>query len=156
MRRVLALSLRIIRQFVRDRRSLALLFVVPLFVMTILNFVLNNTSSGVTLGVVPPQGAAGQLIVQQLRSRLANQHGVSLKTVDAESVDTTLKNGDADGVLIFPPDFATQLAGQTPALTLRLEGSNPGAAQQLRSLTALLAASLGQLSASATTAATPA
>jgi ABC-2 type transport system permease protein len=157
MRRVSALSLRIIRQFLRDHRSLALLFVVPLFVMTILNFVLNNASSGVTLGVVPPQGPVGAQVVQQMQSRLSGQHGVLLKTVDAADVDTTLKNGDADGVLVFPTDFITQLAsGQSPALTLRLEGSNPGAAQQLRSLTTLLAASLAQPSASATTAATPA
>ena len=45
-RRVLALALRIVRQFMRDRRSLALLFVAPLLVMTLLNLVLNSSSSG--------------------------------------------------------------------------------------------------------------
>jgi ABC-2 type transport system permease protein len=149
IRRVMALSLRIVRQFARDRRTLGLLFIVPLFVMTILNFVLNNSSSGVTLGVVPPQGPLGQQVVQQLQSRLNGQQSISLKTVDAGAVDDALKNGDADGVLVFPADLAAQLAaGQAPTLTLRLEGSNPGAAQQLRSLTTLLAASLAQVSAS--------
>ena len=59
LRRVSALALRIIRQFLRDRRSLALIFLAPLLIMTLLNFVLNNSTSGVTLGVVPPQGQTG-------------------------------------------------------------------------------------------------
>jgi ABC-2 type transport system permease protein len=57
-------------------------------------------------------------------------------------VDQALKNGDADGVLIFPADLAT-LPGPSPqAVTLRLEGSNPPAAGELRALIAQLVDSL--------------
>lgn len=145
LRRVLAVAGRIVRQFVRDRRSLALLFVAPLLVMTILNLVLNNTASGVTLGIVPPDGPAGALLVSQLQARAQGQGGLTLKTIAVDQVDATLKAGDADGVLIFPGDFAAEVqAGQAPTLTLRLEGSNPSVAKELRGLVTLLVGSLAQ------------
>jgi ABC-2 type transport system permease protein len=142
-RRILAVAGRIVQQFVHDRRSLALLFVAPLLVMTVLNLVLNVSTAGVTLGIVPPDGPAGTTLVSMLQARTQAQTGFTLKTIAADQVDATLKNGDADGVLSFPADLASELAaGQTPQLTLRLEGSNPGVAKQLRGLTSLLVASL--------------
>lgn len=144
-RRVLTLAGRIIRQFTRDRRTMALLFIAPLLIMTILQFVLNSTSNSVTLGIVPPAGSAGTALAQRLQTQASEQGSLTLKTVAADQVDSTLKNGDADGVLIFPDDFAAQtLAGQSPTLTLRLEGSNPALAQQLRGLVAILVSGLKQ------------
>jgi ABC-2 type transport system permease protein len=137
-RRVLDVAGRIVRQFLRDRRSLALLFLAPLFVMTILNLVLNSSSSDVTLGVV-----VDDALYSQIHAQAQHQSGLTLRQVAADLVDATLKAGDADGVLVFPADFVSQLAsGQTPTLTLRLEGSNPGAASQLSALTPLLVGSL--------------
>jgi len=141
IRRMLALALRIVRQFLRDRRTLALLFVAPLLVMTLLNFVLNSSSSGATLGVVPPDGAAGDVIMGQLTSQLSGQNGLSVITVARDQVDAALKAGDADGVLIFPASLAELGTGQS--VQLRLDGSNPPAAQQLRALVAQLVARLG-------------
>jgi ABC-2 type transport system permease protein len=144
-RRVFAVSIRIVRQFLRDRRSLALLFVAPLLVMTILNLVLNNTTAGVTLGIVPPDGPLGSALVSQIKDHTKDQSGLTITTVARDQVDATLSAGNADGVLVFPADLASEIAsGQTPQLTLRLEGSNPTAAKQLHSLTSLLIASLAQ------------
>ncbi|MGH2515270.1 MAG: ABC transporter permease [Ktedonobacterales bacterium] len=140
LRRVLALALRIVRQFGRDRRSLALLFVAPLLVMTLLNFLLGSGGSGVTLGIVPPSGPVGAAILTQISDRLGSQLGVTIQPVARDGVDTALKNGDADGVLIFPASYSP---GQSSApVTLRLDGSNPGAARQIRALVAQLLASL--------------
>ena len=143
LRRTFAVSLRIVRQFLRDRRSMALLFLAPLLVMTILNLVVNSTSTSVTLGIVPPPGPPGAALVEQISTQAQAQSGLAIKVVAADAVDTTLKDGDADGVLIFPSDFFTTLAtGGTPQLTLRLEGSSPATAKQLRGLVSLLVASL--------------
>src|SRR5690348_11414442 len=144
IRRMLALALRIVRQFMRDRRTLALLFVAPLLVMTLLNFVLNSSSGGATLGVVPPDGAAGDVIMGQLTSQLSGQNGLSVTTVARDQVDAALKAGDADGVLIFPASLTALGTGQS--VQLRLDGSNPTAAQQLRALVAQLVARLGAAS----------
>lgn len=144
--RVLALSVRIVRQFLRDPRSLALLFLAPLLVMTLLNFVLNSSSNSVTLGLVPPDGPLGDALVSRLHTQFDSNSSIKLKRVARDAVDSTLRNGDADGVLILPADFgdpALAPAGVS-TLTLRLEGSNPGTAQQIRSLVSQLIASLQQ------------
>ncbi|HKB49622.1 MAG TPA: ABC transporter permease, partial [Ktedonobacterales bacterium] len=138
LRRVFALALRIVRQFLRDRRSLALVFVAPLLIMTLLNFVLNNSSSSVTLGIVPPSGQAGDAMLSQIRAQLSAASGVSVISVAPDAVDATLRNGDADAVLIFPASLGAY--GET--LTLRLEGSNPGAAQQIRGVVTQLVTGL--------------
>lgn len=141
IRRVLGLAVRIIRQFAHDRRTLALVFLVPLVVMTLLQIVLNSTSSDATLGMVPPAEPFGSQLVTQLQAKLPEH--VKLKTITADNVDATLKAGDADGVLVFPSDFLAQIqAGSSPTLTLRLEGSNPAAATQLRGMASLLVAAL--------------
>jgi ABC-2 type transport system permease protein len=140
-RRVLALALRIIRQFLRDRRSLALIFLAPLVIMTLLNFVLNSSSSAVTLGIVPPDGQAGALLLDQIHSDLAVVSGVTVLSVSRDAVDTTLRNGDADAVLVFPAAL-----GPDATLALHLEGSNPSAAQQIRGLVTQLVNGLAQAS----------
>lgn len=133
--RVMALAGRIIRQFLRDHRTLALLFLAPLLVMTLLQIVLNSSSSKVTLAIVPPSGALGATLVNNLRT----PDSVTVKVITADSVESGLKNGDYDGVLIFPSDFLVRLQqGQSPELQLRLEGSNPTAAKSLNGIVKLL------------------
>lgn len=137
-RRVLAIALRIVRQFARDRRSLALLFGAPLLVMTILNFVLNGTAASVTLGVVAPDGPTGSAVMSVIQSQLGGQSGLTVKQVARADVDATLKSGGADGVLVFP----AALGPNAPAPTLRLEGSDPAVARQLRQVVGQLVAAL--------------
>jgi ABC-2 type transport system permease protein len=148
--RVVALAGRILHQFLRDRVSLALLFLVPLFVPTILQLVLSNPTSGVVLGIVPPADPGGAAFVEQLEQRLREQQmqgglGVVVKTIAPDQAEATLTAGEADGILIVPTDFTRDLqAGQTPTLTLRLEGSHPAAAKELRGLVAMLVSALTQ------------
>src|SRR5487761_2531955 len=150
VRRTVALAIRIVRQFLRDRRTLALLFVAPLVIMTILNFVLGSSTSSVTLAIVPPSGAAGAVITQSLKTALARANGVTVTTISADQVDATLKAGDADGALIFPADFiATLASGGQPHVTLRLEGSNPPVAQQVKQIAAFALSSLATINPSA-------
>jgi len=151
IRRVLALALRIVRQFARDRRTLALLFGAPLLVMTLLNFVLNNSTAKLTLGVVPPDGAIGQQVMAQIQQQLGAQTELSVKTIGRDDVDGAIKRGDVNGVLVFPPSLST--AG--PAPTLRVDGSNPGAARQLRGVVAQLIAAFQQQVQTASSAAPP-
>src|SRR5689334_13075567 len=86
MRRVLDVSARIVRQFLRDRRSLGLLFFAPLLVLTLLNFVLNGTSSGATLGI-----ATSDTIYSLIQSQAHAPSNVTLKRVDPAGVDAALK-----------------------------------------------------------------
>lgn len=157
-RRILALALRVVRQFVRDRRTMALLFLAPLIVMTILNFVLNSSSSNVTLAIVAPSGAQGAALAYNLVSDLSGTKGVTATITSSEQVDSTLKGGNADAALIFPDDFFTALAsGGSPNVTLRLEGSSPNTANAAKQIASLaLAKAAATLAPTTLTGAAPA
>ena len=154
--RIGALATRIVRQFLRDPRTLALIFVVPVLVMTLLNLVLNNQSSAATLVVVLPTAGdtATTQFNQALKQALAQQSDtLTVNYMNASDADTALSNGDANGVLIFPSDFVTQLQQGSSAeqITLRLDGSNPGAAKALDNAVGALLQNLTQQRASAGT-----
>ncbi|MGE5334084.1 MAG: ABC transporter permease [Nitrososphaerota archaeon] len=137
--RVMALAGRIVRQFLRDHRTLALLFLAPLLVMTLLQIVLTSSSGSATLAIVPPAGPLGAALVQSIKT----PDSVTLKVISASQVEAGLKAGTYDGVLIFPDDYLAQAQqGQQPTLTLQLEGSNPSAANQLKSIVTLLIATV--------------
>lgn len=151
--RALALALRIVRQFLRDRRTMALLFVAPLVIMTVLNFVLGSSSSNLTLAFVPTTGLGSDTINQQVTTALGHVKGVQVMTISADNVDSTLKSGDANAALVLPPDLITSIqSGAQPKVTLRLDGSNPPAAQQAQQV---VAAALSSLSLPAATSASP-
>jgi ABC-2 type transport system permease protein len=147
--RIGALTLRIVRQFLRDPRTLALVFLVPILVMTLLNLVLNNQTSAISLAVVLPTAAdqSTALFNQNIKLALQQQDSVSVSYIAASDADSAIDNGDASGVLIFPPDFATQLQqkhGASESLTLKLDGSNPGAAKALTTAVTSLIQNLTQ------------
>lgn len=144
--RVLALAGRIVRQFARDRRTLALLFLAPLLVMTLLQVVLTSSDAAVTLAVVPPSGPLGAALVSAVKP----PDSISIKTITRSQVEPGLKNGDYDGALIFPDNFLAQAQqGQSPELQLRLEGSNPTVAKQLNGVVKLLINSMASAQPSA-------
>ena len=142
--RILALANRIIRQVLRDKRTLALIFVVPLVIMTLLYLVLTSTGNVHTLALVRPTGAGSDRVNALLDSFLPAQD--KLKTIDisANQVDSTLKNGNADAAIVFPPDFVRQIvAGQHPTVRIVLEGSDPTVASVMNDTASALVHQLG-------------
>ena len=105
--RVRALALRIIRQFIRDKRTLALLFLAPLLVLTLVHFVFDGQAITLDIGTVSVQ--------PQLTERL-NGEDVSVSSYpDAAQAKQALEEGRLDAVL--------SMADGKPALLL--EGSDP-------------------------------
>lgn len=124
--RILALAGRIVRQVVRDKRTLALIFVVPLLIMTLLTLVLNSTSSTATVAIVRPTGPGSERVNTLLKTLLPASDKLKTIDINANQVSSTLNNGDADAALIFPADFAQATAGgQHPTVQIVLEGSDP-------------------------------
>jgi ABC-2 type transport system permease protein len=124
--RILTLISRIVRQILHDRRTLGLIFIVPLVVMTILYLVLNSSSSVPTLAIVRPTGVGSDQVNKLLDTLLPSSDTLKHKNIQANQVDTTLNNGNADAVLIFPADFTQQLVNrQSPTVQIKLEGSDP-------------------------------
>lgn len=130
--RILSLARRIVRQITRDRRTLALIFLVPLLVMTLLFLVLNGTTSSPTLAIVYPTDAGSARLHSLLATLLPGSNRLQVIEVPADRVADTLNNGEAQAALIFPPDFTQALAnGGHPTLHIELEGSDPAVATAL-------------------------
>ncbi|HEV2579306.1 MAG TPA: ABC transporter permease [Ktedonobacteraceae bacterium] len=142
--RILALAARINRQVVRDRRTLALIFLVPLLVMTLLYLVLTNTSSVRTLALVRPTGTGSAQINTLIDNLLPGKDKLHTIDIGASQVNSTLENGNADAAVVFPPDFAQQVfAEQNPTVQIVLEGSDPTVASAMSDLTQTFTHQLG-------------
>ncbi|MBB6672715.1 ABC transporter permease [Cohnella nanjingensis] len=105
--RVRALAIRIIRQFVRDKRTLALLFLAPLLVLSLMYFVFNGQEVKPDLGIVNAPAPFAE--------RLARLDAHIVAYPNPDQAERALADGDLDAVLTF--------ANGQPAL--RLEGSDP-------------------------------
>jgi len=142
--RITALSSRIIRQVFRDRRTLVLIFIVPVVIMTLLYLVLTNTSSAHTLAIVSPSGAGSERINTFITNLLPGKDKLNVVYIKANQVNDTLKNGNADAAVIFPSDFAQQVfTGQNPSVQIVLEGSDPNVANAMHDLTESFTHQLG-------------
>ncbi len=146
--RINALALRIIRQFLRDPRTLALVFVVPILVMTVLNFVLNNQSTAATLDIVLPGSDQATTIFKSRLDSIFDQQKdtLSISYRSLEDATTRLNNADVNGVLIFPDGFAAQLlqGSSDQTITLRLDGGRPSQAKIIKNLVSNLLQNLQQ------------
>jgi ABC-2 type transport system permease protein len=110
--RVAAVFRRIVAQFRRDRRSLALLFVAPLAIIALLGWVLSSSqSTGARIAVVNEStGPVGSLVASRLESALDGQPGIELdkSVTDISTARQMLKDKTLDLVVVLPADFSAQ------------------------------------------------
>ena len=140
-RRVLAVARRIAEGFRRDHRSLALLFVAPLFVTALLGWVLRGSVAGTIDLVVAGAPAA---LVDALETAAADPDlDVEVRieaTDDADSARRAVRDGAADVALIVSG------SGASIGLTIVTEGADPTAeGSQLGAVQALISGAAGSL-----------
>jgi len=123
-RRVAAITRRLLQQFRRDRRTLALLFFAPLVILALLGYLLRGGGSVPTMGVANlDTGPLGGVVASQLE----RSNTVSATTMSQADAETKLHNGDLAGYVVLPPDFSAQAQqARVVAPDVRLEGSQPG------------------------------
>ncbi|HEU6439990.1 MAG TPA: ABC transporter permease [Terriglobales bacterium] len=110
--RVAAVFRRIVAQFRRDPRSLALLFLAPLAIIALLGWVLGSqqaTAARVAVindSTVPGGGA----LVVRLQSALEGQPGVTIdrSVTDDSTARQMLKDKKVDLVVVIPADFSLE------------------------------------------------
>jgi ABC-2 type transport system permease protein len=142
--RIMALAARIIQQVLRDRRTLALIFLVPLLIMTLLYLVLTSASTARTLAIVYPTGTGSESIKSLIDNQLPGKDKLHTISISSDRVDSTLRNGNADAVVIFPVDFVQQIMNnQNPSVRIKLEGSDPAVASAMSNVTQSLTHQLG-------------
>ena len=131
-KRILILAGRVMRQVLRDRRTVALIVIAPIIVLSLGAVLFRAESPSISIGVVnedqginsPVTGSVnlGQGIVDELSSG----DSLDLVPLNLSEVDERLKDGSVKAVVVFPEDFTTSfIKNQRVNLDLRLEGSEP-------------------------------
>ena len=125
MIRIAALAARIIRQFLRDRRTLVLIFVVPVVVMALFSYLLKAKAQPFQVAVVAA-GQEDQMVGNLLRELLTQNANVLIKEVAEPELMAALKDGRLQGAIVIRSAGLDKLkAGQPAGLELFLEGSDP-------------------------------
>jgi ABC-2 type transport system permease protein len=147
LRRTFAISRRIASQFRRDRRTLALLFVVPIIVLGLLGWVIRDqTPSATRLAVVNEAGAPGQVVKAALEGA-AQSSGVTVDavTLDEAAARSALRSNELDLVVVLPADVVGDIqAGRQPTIRVITQGIVPtDDAGHIAHLQGALAAAIG-------------
>jgi ABC-2 type transport system permease protein len=148
-RRVTAVARRILQGLRRDRRTLGLLFGVPLVILALFWYLLRGGSTHPMVGVVQLDQGAGPLnLGQVVATQLHDSNTVDARDYrDQAAAESDLEQGRLAGYVVFPPDFSSRALTQhviTP--DVRLEGSQPNLnAAVLQSVSAALSTSLSQI-----------
>ena len=111
--RVAAVFRRIVAQFRRDPRSLALLFVAPVAIIALLGWVLSSqqsTAARVAILNESAQPIVGEAVASSLASALGDQPGIVVNrdVPNDATARQMLKDKDLDLVIILPADFSMQ------------------------------------------------
>jgi ABC-2 type transport system permease protein len=107
--RIRAITLRILQQFIHDKRTMALMFIAPLIVLSLMSLVFNGDDYKPVIGVTGPAA--------NLSASLESQQAEVKEYSTAELGIEALKEGTLDAMIT--------LEGASPQVVL--EGSNPTA-----------------------------
>jgi ABC-2 type transport system permease protein len=131
-RRVAILARRVMRQVMRDRRTVGLLIIGPMLVLSLGAVLFRTEQQPIPLGVVnEDQGLTTPLsgdiqLGQRIIDVLSTSGTFNVSLLDLENWERKLRDGEVQGVLIFPEDFSRQFQENLQmVLDLHLEGSNP-------------------------------
>lgn len=106
-RRVGALARRIVAQFRRDRRSLALLIVAPLVILGLLGWVIRDQQAPATrLGIAAGSVPSG-VVAAAIRSAATGTPGLTIVDVGTDEVSAraAVRDGAADVAVVLPADL---------------------------------------------------
>jgi ABC-2 type transport system permease protein len=107
--RVAAVFRRIIAQFRRDPRSLALLYIAPLAIIALLGWVLSSQGTGTTRIAVVDESTnpAGAAVATRIQGALDGQPGIAMdrSITDDSTARQALKDKAVDLVIVLPPEF---------------------------------------------------
>jgi len=142
-RRVRAIVRRLLQQFRRDRRTIALVFLAPIVIMSLLGYLIRGGGEHVRMGVVnQDQGPLGAMLTQ----RILDSSSVDAGRMDEAEAESKLDEGSIAGYVIFPSDFTQRAQTErTISPRIRLEGTQTGSnAAVVQATQAALVAAAGQ------------
>ncbi|MCM3747747.1 ABC transporter permease [Paenibacillus pasadenensis] len=124
--RIRSIALRIARQFRNDRRTLALLFVAPLFILSLFFFIFKDQPAKPVIGLTVGETASSAQQLQQAEQRLQQAGARTLSYKDEDAGRTALADGSLDAlVIVKPPGGPSEIV---------LEGTDPSRSRAAMSL----------------------
>jgi ABC-2 type transport system permease protein len=131
--RVTAIAGRIVRQFRHDRRTVALIIVVPLAVMALIGYLVGDSGKeplpvavvNLDEGGTSPVGTVnlGEVFVRSLR----DQDSIEVRAFETgPGAEEAVRDGEVAGAIELPSDLSARLAaGEGVELTVAVTGTNP-------------------------------
>lgn len=121
-RRIFAITVRLLTQFRRDRRTVALLLVAPIVLLSLFGYLIRGTAPAPKVGIdnqdTGPLGAS-------VTSALTGSSTLDVSTIRAADGDAKLKDGTLVAYVVLAPDFSSKAASGDIAPKIHLEGSQP-------------------------------
>lgn len=130
--RIFTIAVRVIRQVFRDRRTVALLILGPMLVLTLGAVLFRADPVKIPLGIVnedkgmssPVSGLLS--LGDRIQEELMASDKLEISEFSAGEINDRLSNGSVLAVVAFPEDFtSTVVKDQRVDFDLHLEGSNP-------------------------------
>ncbi len=138
MSRIIILARRVAQQLVADKRTLALIIVVPVILLTVAGVLIRVEPSGLSIAVVNQDagmalGTQSINLGDRLTANLQNFELFDTQLMAADEAKRKIEDGELDAVITLPPDFSAQVAqSRQLILNVQFEGSNPTVAEKLR------------------------
>ena len=131
MNRFLAFIRKEIRHIIRDKRTLLILFGMPVAQVMIFGYALNNEIKDAGLVVLDFSGDHETLAIKERLEASEYFHLVS-EIKSEQGIGEAFRLGEAKLAIVFPEDFASKLNnGENPAVKLTGDASDPNQAQVL-------------------------
>ncbi len=130
--RIFTIAIRVIRQVLRDKRTVALLILGPMIVLTLGAVLFRTDQAKIPVGVVNEDKEMASPLIgtislgERILDELKANETLEVIEITRPEVDETLEDGTVQAVIVFTEDFtARYLLDKSTSLGLRLEGSNP-------------------------------
>ncbi|GAA5522990.1 ABC transporter permease [Aliifodinibius salicampi] len=120
------------KQIYRDRRTLLVLFGMPIIQMLLFGFAIRNEVENARIMVLDN---SRDEVTRELVNKIdaSNYFSVAGELQDINNIETIFQQGEIDEVIVFENDFARKLErGGQPAVHIITDASNPNLAQLIQ------------------------
>lgn len=139
VKRIVSIAIRIIKQFRHDRRTVGLIIIVPLLLLSIIG-ALFKTTRVFEIGFFNQDKEIAttlnrEKISKEIEDNLKDSDELKWHKINLEEAKEELENDKLDAYVLLDKNFSADIfAGKTPQISVVLEGSDPYVSQQILGL----------------------
>ncbi|MEA2645690.1 MAG: type transport system permease protein [Chloroflexota bacterium] len=126
-RRILALTRRLLQQFRRDHRTLALVFVAPIVILSLVSYLLRGDTTGPKVDLVVEDSAQAAMAVA---AEVETSSEIAVTRTDIARARDDLENNRISGYIRLPAGFSERVTRErVVAPEVTVQGDEPGPAE---------------------------